>query len=228
MDEEDFPTKRSIIDASTGIKRDPTEFPDTQRILRQAEEINAIQWFARTYREHVENLKQEMERLAQEGYEEDAAHFRTRLQQQDGLQGFPRGDWPEDTDPTSPFWIGARITHDRDMHSYEVTIALLPRPHCWQVPAFLKFGGWNACPWPHEHVTILRYWEEQFGARVVCLTEDTIECMVSRPPRTRRDALLLARDQYLYCEDIVEQGTRSLDALAAGLLNGESWYFWWD
>jgi hypothetical protein len=49
--EEDLPTKRSIIDASTGIKRDPTEFPDTQRILRRAEEINANQWFARTYRE---------------------------------------------------------------------------------------------------------------------------------------------------------------------------------
>jgi hypothetical protein len=40
--------------------------------------------------------------------------------------------------------------------------------------------------------------------------------------------MLLARDQYLYCEDNVEQWTRTLEALAARLLRGEAWYFWWD
>jgi hypothetical protein len=41
----------------------------------------------------------------------------------------------------------------------------------------------------------------------------------------------LAHDQFHYCEDLicVGRGTKpSLDALAAVLLGGEAWYFWWD
>ncbi|WP_414650247.1 DUF4253 domain-containing protein, partial [Duganella sp.] len=34
--------------------------------------------------------------------------------------------------------------------------------------------------------------------------------------------------QYLYCADIVDQGTESIEALAATLLNARVWYFWWD
>jgi Domain of unknown function (DUF4253) len=45
---------------------------------------------------------------------------------------------------------------------------------------------------------------------------------------TRKDALDLAREQYIYCSDIVSQGTGTLEALAAGLLGGTAWFFWWD
>jgi len=43
-----------------------------------------------------------------------------------------------------------------------------------------------------------------------------------------RDQRSLAREQYAYCNDLVDQGTESVAALAAGLLDGTVWYFWWD
>jgi hypothetical protein len=48
------------------------------------------------------------------------------------------------------------------------------------------------------------------------------------PPTTRPEALRLAKLQYHYCSDIVTQGVGTIDALAARLLNGYSWSFWWD
>jgi hypothetical protein len=32
----------------------------------------------------------------------------------------------------------------------------------------------------------------------------------------------------MYCEDIVIQGTQTVENLAAGLLGNNLWYFWWD
>jgi len=49
----------------------------------------------------------------------------------------------------------------------------------------------------------------------------------SRPP-TREAALELAREQYVYCSDIVDQGVQTLSALAAVLMQSAWWYFWWD
>jgi hypothetical protein len=223
--EEDLPTERRII--ATGAE-EKIEYPDTQSILREAEKIDAIEWFENTRRQHIEFLKEGLERRLQKGYEEDAAHYHTLLKQPDDFQGIERSDWPSNAEPSSSWGIAAGITHDRDMNSYDVTIALLPTPHSWHAASVLKFGGWNACPSPHEHIAILRHWEKTFGAQVVCMTHDTIECLVSRPPLTRSDALLLARDQFYYCADIISQGVGSLDALAARLLKGEAWYFWWD
>jgi len=37
-------------------------------------------------------------------------------------------------------------------------------------------------------------------------------------PRSREDALALAREQYIYRSDIVDQGVNTLSVLAAGLI----------
>ena len=60
------------------------------------------------------------------------------------------------------------------------------------------------------------------------MTRDVIEMQVARPPLDRAEALHLAVEQYGYCRDIVDQGVRTLDHLAALLLGGTVWYFWWD
>ncbi len=60
------------------------------------------------------------------------------------------------------------------------------------------------------------------------MSADVIEMRVARPPTTREDAMALANEQYAYCEDIVHQGVESLSNLAATLLNGTVWFFWWD
>ena len=94
--------------------------------------------------------------------------------------------------------------------------------------AHLGYGGWNDCPAPEEHVALHRSWEARFGAQVVSITSDIVQCAVERPPTTREACLALAREHYAYCYDIVEQGTETIPALAAGLRNARYWYFWWD
>lgn len=98
----------------------------------------------------------------------------------------------------------------------------------WQLPAAARFGNWNACPRPAVHCAVMRFWNDRYGAEIVAMTSDVIECVVTNPPKSRDEALTLAWQQYWYCEDIVTQGTETVSALAAGLVDSEYWYFWWD
>ncbi|MEL6236121.1 MAG: DUF4253 domain-containing protein [Pseudomonadota bacterium] len=110
----------------------------------------------------------------------------------------------------------------------EVLIGLPKIEAGWQFPGLIQYGGWNAYPFPLVHMALLRRWEEAFGARLVSFGHDIIEMTVERPPSTREAAEALAIAQYLYCPDIVDQGTGTIDTLAAALLAGNDWYFWWD
>ena len=47
-------------------------------------------------------------------------------------------------------------------------------------------------------------------------------------PATKEEALALAWEQFVYCPDIVTQGTETVEVLAAALLNGPVWLFLWD
>jgi uncharacterized protein DUF4253 len=136
------------------------------------------------------------------------------------------GEWPSDVGPAS-----AVLGH-RDVLSgeplAEVAIVLVPTSHSWQVPCQLGYGGWNECPAGAEHSAILRRWQERYAATLVTVTPDTIELGVGRPVSTREEALALAREQYVYCADIVQQGTETIEGLAATLLNASVWFFWWD
>jgi len=75
---------------------------------------------------------------------------------------------------------------------------------------------------------LFKYWSEQYDATVACIAGDIIEMTVARPASTRDEALALARQQFIYCSDIVHQGVGSVEALAATLLRATVWYFWWD
>lgn len=109
-----------------------------------------------------------------------------------------------------------------------VYIALVPVSNSWMIPAFLKIGGWNDCPTAAEHAAIFKYWDECYGITVAGIAGDVIELEVQRPPTTREQALQLAEQQFIYCPDIVYQGTQTIAALASTLLNGRVWFFWWD
>ena len=55
-----------------------------------------------------------------------------------------------------------------------------------------------------------------------------VQCYVEKPPMNAQGALDLAKEQYAYCYDIVEQGTETIPALASELLKSKIWFFWWD
>lgn len=110
----------------------------------------------------------------------------------------------------------------------EVFFALVPTETPWHVPAHLKPGGWNECPDPAVHVAFFKRWYDQYAAVPTTITNDIIEFHVERPPRTRADATKLAREQFIYCPDLVNQGVGTLGNLAAALVDSKCWYFWWD
>lgn len=171
----------------------------TEDILAQAAEIDAIAWLE--------------ERARGEGDGDD-------------YYDIEAGEWPEDAQPATA------LTSTIDMVSgeplEEVSIAVLPTQSSWEAAALLKIGGWNDCPQAHEHVALWKSWHERFGAEVACIADDVIEFTVARPPQTREEALALAREQFVYCADIVYQGCETLEVLAASLLKSPVWYFWWD
>jgi hypothetical protein len=110
----------------------------------------------------------------------------------------------------------------------QVFVARIPTVHSWQIPAYLKAGGWNECPEAQAQVAISRHWHQTYGAEVACLSGDVTEYVVSRPPFDKDSSDRLAREQYLYCSDIVWQGVGSVSNLSKTLLHNRYWYFWWD
>ncbi|WP_056501417.1 DUF4253 domain-containing protein [Sphingomonas sp. Leaf22] len=109
-----------------------------------------------------------------------------------------------------------------------VHIVTLPTRTSWEVPAYLRWGGWNACPPAEYQCAMLRRWQERYGAELVGIDRDTIELRVKRRPRDRAEALALAHECYAYCPDTVDQGVDTIEALAATLMASDWWFFWWD
>ena len=145
-----------------------------------------------------------------------------------------RGDAPGDDDPWPERDPGGAISlHSTGNISSGKTLStvgfsLVPVKHPYEVPAYLGFGGWNACPPPEVQVAVLREWERAYGAVPVCVAGDVLECVVDRPPRTKEAAMTLAAEQWAFCDDIVSQGTGSVRRLAMELYRSPQWFFWWD
>ena len=138
----------------------------------------------------------------------------------------PLGEWPTEESRSTDL----SIAHDlRTGEPFpRVYIVLVPTDDSTTIPAHLHWGSWNACPAPKYHVAALRHWRDAYGAKLVGLGRDTIDLKVARKPATRDEAVELARVQYAYCNDIVDQGTGSYSVLAAGLMADDWWFFWWD
>lgn len=111
--------------------------------------------------------------------------------------------------------------------SSDVCLAEIPTKNPWEVIRWIPFGGWNECPNPEDMMAVLQYWHEKYGAVPGCITSDTLELLVPQPVN-QEDALELAKEQYAFCQDIVDQGCGSIQSLAEELKHSTVWYFWWD
>ncbi len=139
----------------------------------------------------------------------------------------PVGEWP-----AASTIAGGALTIATDVLSgkplQRVHILLIPTTKSWEVPAYLRWGNWNACPPPAHHVAALRHWNERFGVELVGINRDTLNLLAARRPADRQTAIALAREHYKYCPDTIDQGVGSVSALAAMLMSGDWWFFWWD
>lgn len=177
---------------------------DLEETLRAAESIDPRQWFKEREQEYREELDEEENAALDPGHGEifeDGATPMTALAAGFGYTGKPHP---------------------------EVFIGLIPADDSTTAAAHLRFGGWNACPLPEEHIALARYWRDRYGAEIAVLSADTVEFTVARPPATDQEAAELATQQYLYCADIVEQGVGSVATLARSLRHSPRWFFWWD
>lgn len=136
------------------------------------------------------------------------------------------GEWPGELNEKPGFTLATEILTGKPVAG--LMGAQVDAEFCWQIPAFFKYGGWNDCPNPEIHCAIWKYWEEQYGAKIVGLSGDVIEATVFNPPKSQQQAMELAWQQYTYCYDIVAQGVETVANLAATLLHHHNWYFWWD
>lgn len=182
----------------------------TRDILIESEAVDPEQWMAAQEQGWLETLRGG---AAESGEPEPADVY-------EGIWGA----WPEHPEPYRSYAIPHyAATHDP---TAQVPIALVPATACWQVPAVLRLDSEYASS--AVHVAMARRWYDHYGAEIVGMLPDTLEMQVEHPPTTCEDAGSLAKEQFLYCPDVVIQGTQTLLALAAGLLHGSAWYFWWD
>jgi len=138
----------------------------------------------------------------------------------------PLGEWPAKPDPSIGLSVARNILTGVPLPKVYVGIA--PTDDWTTIPAYLRWGGWNECPAAEYHVAAMRGWRDRYGAELVGMSDDTINLRVASRPRTREEALALAREHYIYCADIIDQGFPSYSALAAYLMANDWWYFWWD
>ncbi|MEU9231466.1 DUF4253 domain-containing protein [Streptomyces subrutilus] len=109
-------------------------------------------------------------------------------------------------------------------------LALVPAERGADVPAVL---GWSG-PLNHDNdtariSTVLRSWEDRYGARILALGFDRLDLYAAAPPRTLAEALPLAAEHFAFCPDNVWQGSGTLRAYAEEALVGSAhWSFWWD
>jgi len=185
-------------------------------ILRAAERVDPEKWLAD---QRVDG---------DEGGDEDAEEWDEALEEYAAEAGAEVGgdEAAAEVDAADDFTIPCDILSGKPLA--RVHLALLPTPRGWESAAFLRFGGWNACPEPEVHVALWRRWNELYGAEPVGISRDVVEGTASRPPADEAAAATLAREQYLYCDDIVSQGVGSISRLATLLENRPTWYFWWD
>ena len=162
--------------------------------------------------------------MNEDGRKLSPAEVRTRMTT---LTDPPIGQWPEEVTVNE---LLAMTTEDYKTYDLPnpIYIALIPTKDWTEVPAYLNWGDWNACPPPEYHVAALRSWRDRYGARLVTFTGDCVELQVARKPQTRDEALALAREHYAYNNDLIDQGFEEFAPLAALLVESDVWSFWWD
>ncbi len=115
----------------------------------------------------------------------------------------------------------------RAIQGAEVTIGLVPAAEGWEVPALLAWAGAERLDIVGgEHLSVLYFWNDAYGAELVSLGLESLECLVENPPVDARGAFELAVQQYSYCPALMDNLVPAIGGLAATLF-GRHWIFDW-
>lgn len=125
--------------------------------------------------------------------------------------------------------LSARPDHAaiRALQGARVTMGLVPAKAGWELPALLAWpGGEGLDIGGAEHMSVLHMWNQSYGAEVVAMGIDQLECLVEHPPTDARGAFELAVQHYAYCPALMDNLAPAMGALAATLF-GRHWIFDW-
>lgn len=86
-------------------------------------------------------------------------------------------------------------------------------------------NGWNYDLGPETVIARVRQWDERFGLILRGAGFDWLEAEFRRQPQ---DMLEFAKEIYEFCPDVVDQGTETVEALAAEMKRTNAVYLWWD
>jgi hypothetical protein len=198
--------------------RDPAE------ILAAAPPGNISEILQPRFQERVSDLRE----ILPEFREPNDMYELAAMADASGVYSFGGKKLPENW-PTEPAHQGRVSLHTlRERKGKPTTLLLIRLEHSYEVPAYLRFGGWNDCPEPELQVAVLREWGKEYHARPACVTGDVLECVVVNRPQTEAEAMKLAAEQWIFCDDIVGQGTQSVRNLAMEIWRAPTWFFWWD
>ncbi|KOG35086.1 MULTISPECIES: DUF4253 domain-containing protein [Streptomyces] len=138
---------------------------------------------------------------------------------------------PLDTDPDRAAATVAEMLTEPGFWLDEARPALVPARRSADIPAVIGWGG----PLNHENdvarlCTVLRSWEDRFGARVIALTFDQLVVSVAAPPKTLEEAEAVAAEHFAFCPDNIAQGSHGTlrEYAEKALLDAPVWSFWWD
>lgn len=211
------------LSAAEALKQalDSVGRPDRVVICGSPKEVGRLE-------ESAERTEQSPREILEAARRIDVAEWR---REQEAELGLDRADVLDEDD--WPGWIDTGgLTLTDDVLTGEplpsVAVARLQVGAPWEIPAYLRFGGWNGCPEPEVHCAVWKDWHEGFGAHIVGVSGSVVEAVVEQSPMDPEEAMRLAWQQYLYCTDRVDQGAESVVNLAAQLFLARTWYFWWD
>ena len=161
-------------------------------------------------------------------------------------QGEEGIDFGEDAIPAVPFrsWPGlAAPGHGGDPDARAAEIVTAPGgvrqltgrddpPHLGLVPAPDGAGAITAAGWisragpAAEIASVIRSWQERFGARLCSLGMNTLGVSVAWPPDTAGHAQRVAAEHFAFCAGLADFA--SFGEYAGGLIGAPAWTFWWD
>lgn len=166
-----------------------------------------------------------------------------RLNQQDRENaGWPPPRVPGGTVPEPPPFPGLAPAERARLTAAELAAALgsLEPARIGLVPAarpadILALTGWSTFGEFMDQPngvwigSVLRSWEDRFGARLLNVGPGAeIRLLVERPPRTRGAAEKIAAEHSVFCDECAGQGLRDIDEIADSLVGAPFWTFWWD
>ncbi len=208
--------------------------------VKQAEEFDADQWFKERLAQEQKQMEEPMSKGLMDWLEKAAEQqpaFFTMSRLPSTVEGFQKWaaeekrqrwdldveTWPENVEPSNYLYTVSKSPH--------VYIDLFQTDKAWEILEMRQnCPGNNYYMTPIEHMAVLKKWHKEYGADLIVHAGDTLEFRVSRPPQTREAAIKLAVEHYLYCVDCVVQSVSpaTIKQRAARILNGSTWYFWWD